>query len=121
MDNNGVPDNSERRTLSRIDSLNFVSYQYFDSENNVEVEEIGRTLDISLGGIKLEVPLSKVPSSEIKLYIALEEAVINVKGEVAHVDEHDNGCCEVGIRFVEISHGDQVVIEKFLRDIKISS
>ncbi len=116
MDKSEIQKNDERRN-SRVNSLNFVSYYYVDEEQ-VEIEEIGRTLDVSLGGIKLEVPSSKLPSSDISLRIALEEFVINVKGEIAHIESKDNGFSDIGIRFTEISESDLSVIKRFLPETK---
>ncbi len=116
MSNNN---SEERREVSRIDSINFVSYSYLNSDQKIEVEELGRTLDISLGGIKLEVPIKKVPKGETLLHIALEEVVIKVKGIVAHVANTSEGNCEVGIRFEDISGGNKLVLEKFLRETTI--
>ena len=109
-------DPKERRSVSRIDSINFVSYQYMDEEQNAKIEGLGRTLDISLKGIKLEVPNDKVPKDELYLYIALEEAVIEVPAAIAHIAATKEGFSEVGIRFENISRGNELVLEKFLRE-----
>ena len=109
---------SERRIESRLDSLNFVSYSYLDKENNIQIEDIGRTLDISSGGIKMEVPSYKIPALDMELYIALEECVLKVKGEIAHLERHDNGCCEIGVRFMEMSAENKKTLEKFLKQHK---
>lgn len=109
-------DPKERRSVSRIDSINFVSYQYLDEEHNTKIEGLGRTLDISLKGIKLEVPNDKIPKDELYLYMALEEAVIEVRAAIAHIAESKEGFSEVGIRFENISRGNELVLEKFLRE-----
>ncbi len=108
--------NNERRLQSRISSLNFVSYTYLDAEHKLQVEDIGRTLDISTGGIKLEVPASKIPTSEIELNIALKEAVIKVKGEIAHKKQQDENKCELGIRFIDMAPENQKVLDDFLQE-----
>ncbi|WP_372366481.1 PilZ domain-containing protein [Candidatus Uabimicrobium sp. HlEnr_7] len=109
-------DPKERRSVSRIDSINFVSYQYQDEDQNAKVEGLGRTLDISLKGIKLEVPNDKIPKDELYLYIALEEAVIEVRAAIAHIAQLKEGFSEIGIRFENMSRGNELVLEKFLRE-----
>lgn len=113
MSNNN---SEEKRTVSRTDSINFVSYSYLNNKQKIVVEELGRTLDISLGGIKLEVPDEKVPENKILLHVALEEVVIKIEGVIAHVVKNANGLSEVGIRFDNISRGNKLVLEKFLRE-----
>ena len=109
----------ERRAVARIDSLNFVSYTYLDEECDVVIEDMGRTIDVSLGGIKLEVPSLRIPAKKVELYIALEEALIKVEGEVTHSANFDNGCSELGVRFVNISNGDKMVLERFLKTCRM--
>ena len=48
--------------------------------------------------------------------MALEEAVIEVRAAIAHIAESKEGFSEVGIRFENISRGNELVLEKFLRE-----
>jgi c-di-GMP-binding flagellar brake protein YcgR len=103
----------KRRTV-RILSLNLVSYSQFSNEGLIEETAMGRTLDLSLGGIKLEVTNRYPLSSDIELNLQLHEQVITVKGRVVYVEELKNGKVGLGIKFSHLDDKTRKAIEHYL-------
>ena len=92
----------KKRSAPRIDSLNLISYIFSDREGNILGQGMGRTLNISEGGILLESSASApLDLAEIfTLEMALEENIIQVKGKLIYSRKGDGGRFVYGIQFV---------------------
>ena len=103
--------NRDRRRESRFNSKNLISYVCVDENNQKHGQGMGRTLNISEGGILLETHVSIDPKSSISLTIALEEDLVEIEGKVAFSKRKKEGKYETGIHFSELD-GDK---RRFLR------
>jgi hypothetical protein len=74
----------ERRSASRYDSNNLISYVCLDNNNHESTQGMGRTLNISENGILLETHVSIDPNASMSLTIALEEELMDILGIVAY-------------------------------------
>jgi hypothetical protein len=101
----------EKRKYPRFGSHNLVFYVCFDEENHMTSGGMGRTLNVSEGGILLEThtPINLHPS--VSLTIGLEDELMDIKGKVTFSKKRADGKFENGIKFLE---GD----EKKLRFLK---
>ena len=99
----------------RLESLNLVSLSHKNAEGQVDLEVVGRTLDLSEGGILLEIH-QPIPSENRKVEVTLgiREHVVQTIGEIVHQRELDSGHIGLGIAFREISDEDGAVITRFL-------
>lgn len=93
---------NDKRSHQRFNSLNLVSYKLFDDKNELCAQGIGRTLNISQGGILLEIE-DKL-DDEIKgvyMEIALDDTLIIVSGSVSFTRKTNHGHIECGLNFRE--------------------
>jgi hypothetical protein len=99
----------------RLETLNLVSFTHRDTDDRVDLEAVGRTLDLSEGGILLEIP-QPVPSgnTEVDVTLGIREHVIRALGEIIHQRSLENGNFGVGIAFKNLSSEDSRVIKNFL-------
>ena len=99
----------------RLESLNLVSLSHKDGEGQVDLEVVGRTLDLSEGGILLEIH-QPIPSENrtVEVTLGIREHVIQTVGEIVHQRELDSGHIGLGIAFREISDEDEAVVTRFL-------
>ena len=106
---------STRSRLKRLETLNLVSFTHKDPDGRVDLEVVGRTLDLSEGGIFLEIP-QPVPAgnTEVDVTLGIQEHVINTLGEIVHQRELENGHFGLGIAFKGLSEKDVRVINSFL-------
>ena len=74
----------ERRHHPRISALNLISYNCIDETEQIVAQGMGRTLNVSEGGILLETHIQIDPKHTLSLTIGLEEDLVDIKGEVAH-------------------------------------
>jgi hypothetical protein len=106
----------EKRAFPRVRSLNLVSLSKFAEEGYVELAELGRTLDLSEGGIRLEAFEAIPVGTRTRLRIGLREDIIDVDGEVAYVQEGEGGRVITGIEFVTMSPEHRQVLQSFLSE-----
>jgi hypothetical protein len=92
---------SNKRKHVRIDSTNLVSYVCQDAQHLVVKAGMGRTLNVSEGGILLETHQPVDAHSQVALTIALEDEVVVIQGRVAYSKQRGDGRYETGVEFVE--------------------
>jgi len=105
----GQPD---RRKKVRTNSLNLLSYHCMDENNEIVMQGVGRTLNISEDGILLETHEPIDPRHSVSLFIAIEEDLVDVKGKVVHSSANDNGKFNTGVAFVEPDETTREIVEK---------
>lgn len=110
-----MTEKSQKLRNKRLETLNLVSFTHKDSEGRVDLEVVGRTLDLSEGGIFLEIP-QFVPAgnTEVDVTLGIREHVINTAGEIVHQRELSNGHFGLGIAFKDLSSEDSHIINRFL-------
>jgi hypothetical protein len=101
-----VSTTEERREWPRVLAQHLVSYAHFDEQGEPDDVGMARTLDLSEGGILLEMthPLEDGSTAEIKMVSG--EHILRAKGEVVHSTALPSGRWHVGVRFTEIPDGD---------------
>ena len=111
-------DNKDRRQDLRVTSLNLV--QVAQSENELQTNlTVGRTLNISRGGLRLELQETLPLRSSVGLTLALGEHIIEVTGRVCYLHALDAETCALGIEFVDVTDEQQVIIDEIVceRDV----
>jgi hypothetical protein len=91
----------EKRKHNRVHSLNILSYICLDENNNRTGEGMGRTLDISLGGILIETHSRIEAKYVLLLAVGFEDEVVDIRCEVVFSRQGSSGLFESGVRFLE--------------------
>jgi len=91
----------EKRKYPRVGTHNLVSYLCLDEEGQAVGGGMGRTLNVSEGGILLETHAALDPNSAVSLTIALEDEIMEVSAKVASSKRRDDGKFETGMAFME--------------------
>ena len=100
----------EKRTSRRIRTLNLTSYTPKKGDEQEHIVSIGRTLDVSEGGVRVETHRKLAEGTEVDMDIAIEDKIISAKGKVVHTEELKDGLYGTGICFTSISNEDQEVL-----------
>lgn len=108
---------SNKRKFSRASSLNLVTLEQLDSWGNVSLEAMGRTLDLSEGGIKLELDQPVPFLSEVRFKVALKEDILDVRGRVIHL-KLEGKKIHCGVTFTGLSDRSKGLIRNFLKTKK---
>ena len=91
----------ERRIHPRVQALYLVSYVTDTGDLQKKSAEIGRTLDISSAGIRLEVYERIAPNSDVEVEIAIGEMMFSTRGKFVYARETDCGIFIAGIEFTQ--------------------
>ncbi len=89
------------RHHSRVKKLSLVQIDRHDEEGPADLAT-GRTLDISHGGIRLELYHHLPLRSVVAVTLALDDDLIDVRGKVVYLEEIDDERCAMGIQFLEM-------------------
>lgn len=104
----------EKRRKPRIDSHNLVSYLCFDEDNRESTQGIGRTLDVSEGGIRLETHIPMAIQRNISLTIGLDEDIMEFKGRLAYCKKREDGKFETGIEFSDMDKKRLILLRQYI-------
>lgn len=104
----------ERRRYPRLDSLNLISYTHFDEKDLPENGGMGRTMDISKGGVTIQTHQSFSINSGLEMTIALAEKIIVARGRVVHALKVGNDLYDVGVCFSQIGEEDLKELLEYL-------
>lgn len=92
-----------QRHFPRIKNVLLVEISRFDEKGFRADLATGRTLDISYGGLRLELYHPLPLRSIVVLTLALGEALIKVKGKVIYLEKLEDSRCAMGIQFTEVA------------------
>jgi len=92
----------EKRGYPRVKNLYLVSYIHKEAGRQIAPVSMGRTLDISPSGVRLEVFQQIKAESEMEMEIALEDSQVSVRGMVLRALETGDDVYVLGIRFNEV-------------------
>ena len=107
MDDRVPESKREKRGSRRIRSLNLTSYTPKKGDQQSAMVSIGRTLDVSESGVKVEIHRKLAEGTRLDMDIAVEDKIVTATGEVVYTEELENELFGTGIRFTSISDADR--------------
>lgn len=104
----------ERRRQTRIESINLVSVDRFDEQGVRADLAVGRSLDLTTEGARLELGHPLPLRARVELGLALEDRVVPVTAKVVFVQELDDTRCAIGLQFVDLDDEGRAAIAAHL-------
>ena len=104
---------NEKRNIPRINSHNLISCICLDENGNPVKQGMGRTLNISEGGILLELHFPVDPQYIMFFTINLEDEIMDLKGRVIYNKKREDEKYETGIQFIEIDESKKQILKQF--------
>lgn len=104
----------DNRKHRRFDSGNLLSYVCLDKNDKVIQQGMGKTIDVSEGGILLETHVSINPDYTILLSIGFENDMADIRGNVIYSRKRGDGMIESGIKFKDITDECEVILTSFI-------
>ncbi len=92
----------EKRNYPRVNKLCLISYIPKEGGRQTSPVSMGRTLDISQSGVRIEVFQPINVESEMELEIAIEDAQFFIEGKVIRSLESGEDVYILGIQFDEV-------------------
>jgi len=91
----------KEREAPRVNRLFLTSYVNREGEEQKTPVSIGRTLDISVSGVGMEVYQDLQVGSVMDLEFDLRDSLLTVQGKVVHSRLESDGQYVIGVRFDE--------------------
>jgi len=85
-----------------------------DGEGKHLATGMGRTLNVSQGGVLLELRTPVKPGEMLSIAIGFEENLVDVVGRVVHCERGENGLYSAGIQFDKIAAPAKAVLDSYL-------
>jgi hypothetical protein len=104
-----------KRKHERYDSLNLLTYVCVDTDGKAWTQGMGRTLDISESGLRLETHEPIETKYIVLLSIGIEDEVVDLKGKVVYCNRGDEGKFESGILFSHLKPNDLELLKRYIQ------
>jgi hypothetical protein len=103
----------EQRKFIRYESLHLLDYVVLDEEGNHGTYSMGRTIDVSIDGLKLETTSPFKNDTRLLITLGIEDDLVDLEGRTTHFHPQD-GRYISGIAFLKISKSDRRVLAKYV-------
>jgi hypothetical protein len=107
-----MPTSTEHRHSLRKKSLHLLDYLIIDQNGLQTTYSMGRTLDVSENGLKLETTQEISKGDTLLITIGIEDELIELRGEVVHTETLDKRYIG-GIEFQDISPEGRRIFKKY--------
>ena len=107
-----------RRRDPRIEKVNLVQLSRFDEEGFRADLVTGRTLNISTGGLRIELHHAVPLRSKVKTSVVLDNDIVDVEGTVVYLESLDETRVSMGIAFDELEPETQAKIADYVRSLE---
>jgi hypothetical protein len=104
----------KRRQFERKHSQNLIDYVEMDYEGKPAHRYMGRTLNVSEGGILLETYKPLTEGQIVIITIAIDEEMVALKGRVIHVKKTAESLFHSGIDFLKINEYGKRVLQWYI-------
>ena len=106
----------DNRKHRRFDSGNLLSYVCLDGNEKVVQQGMGKTIDVSEGGILLETHVSINPDHTVLLSIGFKNEMADIQGDVMYSRKRSDGMIESGIKFKNITKDCMSILSSFIKN-----
>ena len=108
----------EQRQSERKDSLNILDYVVVGPNGEQLERGMGRTLNVSDNGLLLETNVALGEGQTLLVAVGVAEDMVELKGQVTHVEKSGENMFSSGIEFTEIDDAGRRVLKKLLEALK---
>jgi len=106
----------DARRAPRLNRLLLTAYVNRDGKEQKTPVSLGRTLDISVTGVGMEVFQEVEIGSEMELDLDLKDTLLTVHGKVVHVRRDGEDRYIIGIEFDELLDQPEIVLTDAVKE-----
>ena len=107
----GSLEGAERRTSPRVEQVQLVQVA---EPGSLSRPSTGRTLNLSRGGVRLEMSGELPLRSRVRLSLAVGDEFVTVAGSVVYLEALDHGRCAMGVQFTELDAGSRRLLDDYV-------
>ena len=110
-----------RRGSIRLKMIYPALYTRYDDQGRAYDRKMSRSMNVSLGGVKLQSSYPVDSGEVLNISMALRENLINFKGKVVYVTGSEDQGFELGISIEDIAGQDKIALTRFIYYFKGSA
>ena len=103
-----------RRESIRLSMMYPALYTRVDEKGRAYDQKMSRSMNVSLGGVKLQSDYSVDSGEVLDISMALRENLINFQGKVVYVRGSEDQGFELGISIEDIADEDKIALRRFI-------
>jgi len=107
---------TNKRKHERIDALNLLTYVILDSDGKEWNQGMGRTLNISESGLRLETNEAIQTKYILLVSIGIEDELVDIKGKVVYTNRGDANMFETGVEFIQVEPDALIILKKYVSE-----
>jgi c-di-GMP-binding flagellar brake protein YcgR len=112
---------SRQRDFPRVKNLLLAEISRFD-ERGVRADlATGRTLDISYGGLRLELCKPLPVRSNVRLTLAVGERLVQIKGRTVYLQKIEDDRCAMGVQFTDVPPRSRKLLDEHVDKVMVTS
>ncbi len=105
--------NGEKRQFERQDSEHLLNFLVYENDGRQTVYSMGKTLDVSENGLKLETRYPMHANDTLLITVGLEDELIDLLGEVRYIGKTSDSSYVTGILFSDISQKGKRILKQY--------
>lgn len=107
----GSMETAERRASPRVDEVQLVQVS---EPTSLSTLTTGRTLNISRGGVRLEMSSQLPLRARVRLSLAVGDEFVTVAGSVVYLEALDGGRCSMGVQFTDLDADSRRLLDRYV-------
>lgn len=104
--------NGEKRQFERQDAEHLLNFLVYERDGRQTVYSMGKTLDVSENGLKLETRQPMHANDTLLITVGLEDELIDLLGEVRYIGKTSDSYV-TGIHFSDISQKGKRILKQY--------
>ena len=105
----------ERRRFVRPEGTNLLDYLVIDEQGRQGEYSMGRTLNVSKGGILMETHIPLPLGQQVMITLGLEDELVDVMGRIVYTT-YDAGRHQNGIEFFHVADSDKKILDRYVAE-----
>lgn len=107
----------EKRKFIRLDSIHLLDYVVVDKSEERGQYSMGRTLDVSVNGLRMETVYPLSATDNLEITVGVEEDLVDLIGRITHTEPAGDRYVS-GIEFVKMSGEGRRVLRRYAEAFK---
>lgn len=103
----------EQRKFIRHDVRHLIDFSTTDLHGERTSHQMGRVLDISMGGLRIETPIDLEVKTRLEITAGIEEDLVDLVGLVTHSNKNANRYV-AGVKVLSISQENRAAIISYI-------
>jgi len=113
---------AQRRKWDRKETLNLVDYVILGEDGGFLSRGMGRTRNVSEGGLLLETHRALKEGEEVLITLGLKEDMVRLRGRVVHQAPPTNEYRHcAGVKFTHMNKDDRETLKKHISALRVTS